>query len=141
MLGRRIYQPRAKLRHLAANLRFHSEFQQGLIWPGFFQGYISPALGEAHGAAIAFAGDGIGSRRLDILQFHLAAEFRRHGADLDRNLGLERVLGGFGHAFAAGNRGLQHFGVVQRVPDALAGRGDAALAIHIHGVISCFPPN
>ena len=141
LLGRRINQPRAKLRHLAADLRFYCEFQQSLIGAYFFKRDISAALGKAHGPPVTFTGDCVGSWRLDVFQLHLAAEFRRHRADLDRYLGFKRVISGFGHAFAAGNRGLQHFGVVQRVPDALAGRGDAALAVHFHWVISCFPPN
>jgi hypothetical protein len=132
-LGRAVDQPRAELGHLAADLRLHAVAEDGGVRPDVLERHIGAALGEAHRAALALARDGVGGGRIDVGQRHLAAELGRHRAELQRNAGLEAVIAGPLHAFAAGNGGLQHGGVVQRFPDALARGGNMPLAGHLHG--------
>ena len=66
----------------------------------------------------------------------LAAELGGHGADADRDLGREAVGAGALHRLAARDRGLENGGVVQRFPDALARRLDAAAPRHVHPCFS-----
>ena len=94
---------------------------------------IGAALGEAHGAAIALAGDGVARRRVQVLELHAAAELRRHRADLHGDLRLELVVPDPLDGLAAGDGGLQDLRIVQGFPDSLARRGDAPLAGHFHG--------
>jgi hypothetical protein len=107
-----------------------------VLSPDLLERDVGAALGEAHRAALALAGDRVGFRRVDVGQLHLAAELRRHRAELHGNARLEGVLGGPLNALAPGDGRLEHGRIVQGFPHALARGRDAPLSGHFHLVRS-----
>ena len=70
LLGGRIDQPRAELRELAADLRVDRVGRARVRAVGG-EMHVRAALGEAGDAALAFAGDRVAFRRVDVGERHL----------------------------------------------------------------------
>ena len=71
---------------------------------------------------------------LGFAQYHVAGEACRDRADLDRGRRLHVGGRGLLQGLAAGDAGLQHRRIVQRLPDRLARRRNAPLSRHVHEV-------
>ena len=75
-LSRRgVHQPRADLRELAADARLDRIAQHGFLAVGL-ELHLGAAFAEARDAALAFEGDRIRARRLEVGQRELALELR-----------------------------------------------------------------
>ena len=100
------------------------------VMPGAFLGQVDvgAALGEAGDAALAFALDRVGVRRVQVLQRHRAGEFRLDRPDLQHDDRRKVGVGVLLQAFAARNALLQHIRIVERFPHFLHRSGDALLA-------------
>ena len=131
LLGRALDQPRADLRQLAADVGLGVVAQDG-VGAVLGQVDLGAALGEAGGAALALAGDPVALGRVEVVEGDLAGEGGADRADLGLHPRLELVVGELVQLLAAGDRRLEDLGVVQRLPDPLAGRRDAVLAGHVH---------
>ena len=84
LLRRRIDQPRAELRELAADLRVDGVGQER-VRAVLGEMHVGAALGEAGDAALAFAGDRVALGRIDVGERHRAVEGRLDRADLGRD--------------------------------------------------------
>jgi hypothetical protein len=72
----RVDQPSAELRDLAADIRLNRIEQHGGIRTIFGELYIRAAFGKAGDAALAFAGDGVGVRRVEVRELDRSLEGR-----------------------------------------------------------------
>src|SRR2546427_13255036 len=91
------------------------------------------ALAEAGHAALAFKGDAVALGRRDVGQRDLAAELGRYRPHLDRHAhGVLVIAQGF-EAVAAGQAGLERFGIVERLPGLLLADGEGTAGLHFHG--------
>ena len=108
LLGAAFDQAGADLRQLAADLGIGRVVQDGgRAAVDRFQPHLGAALGEAGGAALALAGDGVAVGRIDVAQRHLAAEAGLDRADLGDDARDELGVGGLVQLLAAGDAGLQ----------------------------------
>src|SRR5207302_1980968 len=90
------------------------------------------ALGEADGPALAFAGDRVSVRRIELRERHDAVEARADWPDLDLHGGPEPLVGFLLQGLAAGDAPSKHVRIVQRPPNPLARRVDPLLPGHLH---------
>lgn len=64
-------------------------------------------------AALAFAGDGVAFRRVEVGQLDVALEGCLDRSDFEADLGLKLSIGMLGQLLAAGNAVLQNIRIVQ----------------------------
>src|SRR5690606_1340340 len=127
-----VNEPRADLGQLAADLGLDlvGQARAGAVLDELDLG---PALGEAGGAALALARDGVAVRRIQIAQLDRAVEGGVDRTDLGPNPGRELRVGDLLDRLAAGYRLLQDLGIVQGGPDLRPGRRNQVFAGHLHG--------
>src|SRR5438132_6665756 len=131
-------QPRADLCELAADLRLHfiTQYRRPAV---LGEVDLGAALGEAGDPAVALAADRVALRRVEVRQHHLAAKGGSHRSDRGDDLAVELGVGHLLQRLAARDRLLEDFRIVERLPDALAWRGDAKFAGHLHRVRPFLP--
>ena len=127
LLGGGIDQAGADLGELAADLGLGGVGEQRPVAVGG-ERHVGAALGEAGDAALALAGDGVAVGRIDVGERDVAVEGRLDRADLGldgrRHLGVGDLL----QRLAAGNRRLEHGGIVERGPDLLPARRESGIS-------------
>ena len=131
LLGGGVDQAGADLGELAADLGLGGVGEQRhAVVVG--ERHIGAALGEAGGAALALAADGVAVGRVEVGQRDVALEGRRDRADLGldgrRHLGVGDLL----QRLAAGDAGLEHDRIVEGGPDLVARCRDLIPASHFH---------
>src|SRR4051812_3634673 len=131
-LGGAVDQALAELRQLAADLRLDLVGQKraAVLLRKLDHG---ATLGKAGHPALAFAGDLVAVRRVEIGQRDLALEARRHRTDLHFRRRAKAAIVGLLQLLAAGDAGLQHLGIVELGPHGLARRRKLDFAVHRHG--------
>src|SRR6185436_17800167 len=97
---------------------------------------LGAALGEAGGPALAFEGDGVGLRRLDVGEGELALELGADRADARHHQHLILVVAGRRDRLAARDAGLEDLGIIEPVPHRLLRGGNQLLAAYLHARFS-----
>ena len=116
-LGRRtIDQPRADLRELAADLRFHDVGEQRVPALGGRQRDLGLAVGKSRGAALPREMQRVAGGRRRVGHAHRPGEFRRDRADLGGKRRAPFVVADALERFASGNGCLQYRRIVECRP-------------------------
>src|SRR5215467_264813 len=131
LLRRAVDEALAELGELAADLRLDVIGQQrAAVLVG--ERHLGAAFGKAGDAALAFAGDAVAVRRIEVGEPDLAFPARLDRTDLDRGHGLKLAVGNLVELLAAGDAALEHLGVVELRPHHLATGGKLDLPVHGH---------
>ena len=129
--GNAVNQALAQLGDLSTHRRMHGVGQLAARVVGLEQ-HGRVALAKPRCAALPFKVEGVRRGRHDLAQDNLARKLGRHRPDLERHANGVLVLPGGLDLFATGDAGLEHGGVVQRVPGLLLGDCQLATALHVH---------
>src|SRR5215472_16349014 len=127
----RVDKARADLRKLDADMRLEGIAQNGL-GALLVEIDLGAALGKPGSATAALTADRVALRRVEIGQDNLAAEGRLHRPDRGEHPGGELGVRHLLDRLATGNSLFEDLRIVEPLPYALAGSGDAMFARHLH---------
>src|SRR6516164_6486986 len=131
LLCRAVDETLSELCQLAANLCLHVISEKGAaVLVG--ERDLGTALCKSRHTSLAFAGDAVAVRWIEIRKPYLSLPARLDRTDLDRGNGLELVIRYLVELLASWNAGPEHFRVVELCPDNLPRRRKLDLPVHGH---------